>query len=419
MIKRLLLLGLLFAGHAQAAITYVGGAQDSEGANTNSLTLTLPTHQADDFCIIHAMSHDNGTDPVMAVTVASDWVAIDASPYNHTGGTDRQNYLWSKKLTSSSETSPVITTDTANGHSATLNCLRGVDTTTPFDAAAILAVADTINTANATSPAITTQTDGAAVLLLEAVAGSTTADTEVGTAPSGFTLGAYIDENSTPPIGQQNAWIYSAYDLDVGTAGVITPAGWAHVDADTGDDHSLFTIALRPAAAASIEFTAGPTVAAAANGYTISGTVECTGTCTVYAASWPPAASAPADCAAVEAASGALIAANEVWTTAVGDSFALTEANNIPRQDVYVCASDGTNDTAVTASADTNRSADANQTITVLASVAGTSIFALATDSTGDTTEDSFEITGMTDTSDFAVGMLVDVSAGLDRKSVV
>ena len=403
MIKRLLPFLLLFSYQVEAAITFIGGDTDFQLANTTSLTVVWPSHQADDVGIICAKEDEAGTVPVLAVTVATGYTLILND--NDISGSDRVHYIWYKKFTSSSETNPVITTDTTGDHTVVAGVFRGVDTTVQIDATTTQN--DAANTDNPTNAAIATATANAALVLCYGAVDAGNALQIV--APAGYTDGPIIDATDNTDVQLPAAL---AYDLDVGAIAGDDPGAWQNTGGAGTADVSTYTIALRPASVASVTFTSGPTVAAAANGYTISGTIECTGTCTVYAASWPPAVSPPADCNAVEAASGALIAANEAWTTATPDSFALTETGNIPRQDVYVCGSDGTTDTAVTTSADTNRTANSGKAITVLASVASTSVFALATDSTGDTTEDSFVIAGMTDTSDFPVGGLVDFSGG-------
>jgi hypothetical protein len=163
-------------------------------------------------------------------------------------------------------------------------------------------------------------------------------------------------------------------------------------------------------------FTAGPSEAAATNGHTISGTVTCAGTCTVYAVSTNPGAADPS-CTQVKAGQdGSSVAArhsaNEVWTTAVGDSFALTEAGNAPESDVHICASDGTTDTAVTSLANQLRSPDASQAITELTSVAATSPFALQTVTGCDVVTGSFVATGCGAMAWLQPGMQVDLSAG-------
>lgn len=149
-----------------------------------------------------------------------------------------------------------------------------------------------------------------------------------------------------------------------------------------GDSAAIASLANQTTTAGSgPEFTSGPSVASATNGFTISGTITCTGTCTVEAVACNPGDAAPSN-AELEAGqcgggNAALMNASEAWTTATPDSFLLTSANKPARFDVYVAGTDGTNDTTVIEFANQNRSADSGQTIAVLSSIATTSIFDL------------------------------------------
>src|SRR5690606_16244653 len=146
-------------------------------------------------------------------------------------------------------------------------------------------------------------------------------------------------------------------------------------------------------------------------------TITGSGTLTVYAVACLPASS---DASAAQVKAGdcdgdvdAEIAESEVWTSGVADSFALTKTGALVRHKVCVVASDGANDTAVTCTT-ANRSAASGKSIVTLDSVSSTSPFAVQSDSTGDTTEDSTVIAGMTSTAWLQPGMRVDVSAGFD-----
>lgn len=345
----------LLSSPAFAAITYVGGDEDADGANTNTLTPILPTHIANDFCIVHAMNHDTGTDPVLALTVATGWTAIAASPYLHTNGTDRVNYLWYKKLTSDSETSPVITTDTSLAHAVTLNCFRGVDTTTAFDAAAVLTVTDVLNTAQPTSPAITTQTASAAILILEAiVGGSATIDA---VAPTNYTLAALIDTDSTPSVPNANGYAISAYDLDVGAVAGEDPGAWGQTAGAGTEDSSVFTIALRPGADLPA-FDSAPAFASCTDtgctfdydGGAVADNIQCMFLST--AESTPTAA-------AIEAQTGSNGYATEAVTGAA-DSITVTatDAPEFPRYNVHCALENGTSEYSAVASVANNAIAD-------------------------------------------------------------
>src|SRR5690606_15471236 len=86
------------------------------------------------------------------------------------------------------------------------------------------------------------------------------------------------------------------------------------------------------------EFADAAAVAPATNGYTISGTLSDDGT--VYAVALLPGSTAPS-CAQIQAGDDgdnqdAEIAASEMWTGSMADSFALTKEGAYPRHDVYV-----------------------------------------------------------------------------------
>lgn len=101
--------------------------------------------------------------------------------------------------------------------------------------------------------------------------------------------------------------------------------------------------------------------------------------------------------------------ANEAVTGA--DTTQITGISML-RHDIYSVLSDVGGDSVVDTLPNEDRTTDPGQTKVVTVSISATSIFALATDSTGDTTINSPTITGMTDTSDFQVGMFADVSSG-------
>jgi len=119
-------------------------------------------------------------------------------------------------------------------------------------------------------------------------------------------------------------------------------------------------------------------VTAATNGFTIAGTVTCTGTCTVEAVACNPGDAAPTT-TEIEAGqcgggNAALMNAQENWTTGVANDFLLTSTNKPARFNVYVSGTDGTNDTAVQPFNNQNRSADSGQEIVVMAAHSATGI---------------------------------------------
>lgn len=139
----------------------------------------------------------------------------------------------------------------------------------------------------------------------------------------------------------------------------------------------------------SIAFSAGPTVTAAANGFTIGGTLTGTGTLVTHAVACAPAKAAPSVAQRIAHQCGdgnaADIAAQETWSTTVADTFALTDVNSWPRYDVYVAATNGTLTADGGSFADQTRTARSGYAIQVLASVAAASPFAVQSDATCDT----------------------------------
>lgn len=132
------------------------------------------------------------------------------------------------------------------------------------------------------------------------------------------------------------------------------------------------------ASAGAPTFTSGPTETPIADGFTIAGTITCTGTCTVEAVACAPGDAAPTS-TEVEAGqcgggNAALMNASEVWTTGVANDFALTSANKPVRFDVYVSGTDGTTDTAVTSLTDQDRAPRSGFAHAVMASVASTGV---------------------------------------------
>jgi len=169
-----------------------------------------------------------------------------------------------------------------------------------------------------------------------------------------------------------------------------------------------------PNAASAVAFSSGPTVAAAADGFTISGTIT-NENATVYAVACLPSASDAStaevivnDCASAVTPE---FGGNEAWTADAADSFTITGTN--PAVEYKVCvAADGTiGDSAVTCTT-AQRSADASQTIYEPTSYAATSPFVLQTENTCDTNSSSATLTGCADTSWVTPGMLVDLSGG-------
>jgi len=218
-------------------ISYVGGDINESSSFTvpESLSLTLPTHQADDFGIIYAFADAGSTVPVLSVVTASGWTTL-VDNEEHTPGRDRVNFVAYKKFTSSSETNPSVQIATI---SEEMQCavlvFRGVDPTNPFD------VTYTSNSGadneTPTPQPITTESPNCAIVLLN---GQNDNDHNAAGAPAGYTLGpSDMRSNLT------NRNIATAYNLDAGAAGLKSPGAWTH-DADgvNTSDYSNYTIAL-------------------------------------------------------------------------------------------------------------------------------------------------------------------------------
>ena len=218
-------------------VTFVGSDADQEGDNTNSITSTLPAHQADDFCLAYGRADEAGTVPVLAISTGG-WTLLDNR--NPTTGRDRVEYVWYRRFTSGSETDPVMTIDFAEGHSFSTHVFRGVDTVQAFDSKNIFFFVDASNNSLPTNPPIDTLTANACVLLYH---GATHDDISVAGAPTGYTIGSNIIGSTNDHRGQ-----CTAYDLDVGALGTETPGVWTHTASPTTTaEYSVYTIALRNA----------------------------------------------------------------------------------------------------------------------------------------------------------------------------
>jgi hypothetical protein len=401
--RNLLVLAFLLSGAAHGAITDVADSTDVTGTGSSRTPAEPTGTQQDDlvtaFCTI-VSTDGTWTDPADFTEITQKTQSI--------GGTTVHAYLGYKKRGADAGSGYTFSySGTAANIRCTLQTFRGQDTTTALDVAYVEAnhYNATANDAGATAAQpITTNTDGAAVVLYQWVSTDTDIDP---VAPSNYDL-VHASEVT-------NRTFNIAFRL-IAAAGTETPGAWQHTNVGATADSVNFTLAIKPAAASGPSFSAGPSRAAAENGHTISGTITCTGTCTVYAVAVNPGAPAPS-CAQIKTGddgngTDAAIAANEAWTSGAGDSFALTAAGSWPRHDVHVCGSDGTSNTSVTSFTDVNRSADASQAITVLTSVSATSIFALQTVANCDTTSGSAILTGCGDTSWLQSGMVVDLSAG-------
>lgn len=390
----LLVLGLLLAplANAQIAFKSVATTMLEESAATHECP--PPASVADgDFMLLIA-----GTYGIVPETLTNDeagWTKVNQ--WSTTTQQDRITGVW-WKFASSESGNYTISHSTSGTFKCTTISYTGVDGTTPLDGVTPT-TNDAADSATHTPSAITpATTDAWPLTIINKSGGANNA-----TAPTDSTL-----RDSSPGTGEY---------LGVADAGPEAASSYQFNDwtaMGTNADHLSVQLVLRPAAA-TLEFSAGPTRAAATNGHQITGTLNnISGTATVYAAAYLPAATPPADCDAVQAATGSLYSGSDAtWAEDVSDSITISEADNVPSQDVYVCAEDtGTNQTAVTSFTDVLRSAMSGYQLDVLTTLSATAIVGTPTDTVADTTLNSPIITGFADTSDFAVGALVDASAG-------
>lgn len=186
------------------------------------------------------------------------------------------------------------------------------------------------------------------------------------TEPSGWTEGSDTALDDTADNTMETVYRDSGF-----TGTTIT---WG---ASVGQTHAAIILEL-DASSNAPSFSAGPTVTAATDGYTIGGTITGSGTLTVEAVGCAPGDAAPSN-AELEAGqcgggNAALLNASEVWTTGVANDFLLAASNKPPRMDVYVAGTDGTTDTSVSSFADQNRSARSGFALVTMASVSATGV---------------------------------------------
>ena len=224
------------SGGGGGGISYVGGSIDyvANGVGTD-LSPALPTHQADDFAVVMIYSDDaaSGTSNLADFTTPSGWT--EEADWDRTSARVLGGTLYSRRLTSSSETDPAFAVSNGNNRSraAWVAVFRGVDTTTALDAAVV--IGDGANDDTPSNGAITTVTDGAVVICGMALSHL---DANAWTPPSGYAL------------GPERIGSYSNLAMswrEVATAGAETPGPWDSGATAGRADHIYATVALRPA----------------------------------------------------------------------------------------------------------------------------------------------------------------------------
>ena len=220
------------------AITNVGAASGNS-QTTGDITLTLPTHQADDFAVLVVNEVEGGNPkPSHSINTATGWTKHRTD--NGIAGTDRQTTIFYKKFTSSSETDPAVASSKEGNRCCFVRVFRGVDTTTAFDVTETFA--DTQDDYDAPAPAITPTTANGALLLVWNAAGGGIDSHGAPSTPSSMVGG---ESSFADSINQ-----FDAYLLDYGSAATITPGVWGNSTSGGGPDSSNYSIALRPATAA-------------------------------------------------------------------------------------------------------------------------------------------------------------------------
>lgn len=218
------------------AISFINGS--SNAATGTSVTVSSePTNAAEDDLLIAFVGFYNSTADG-TITDPTDWTELDQ--LQETTGNDGTWYLGYKVRGATSGQALTWTTDgtAGQGNSAHIICLRGVDTTTPFDVTYARGSHYTVaaNAPNTAFQNITTSTDNAWIILAQLhlwVTGPT-GD------PTGYT-GMYEDR-----ISQTYDGFYSAYKQKT-PAGSDTPGAPSHTDSIGTCDPYNFTLALRPA----------------------------------------------------------------------------------------------------------------------------------------------------------------------------
>jgi hypothetical protein len=216
-------------------ITIVGTAQAGSNNNGGDVTLTFDGSPAEDDVVI--LFGGNGT------TGAANPLGPSTGGYaEETSTVDLTNALslgvWWKVMGATPDTT-VVGQGSGSGTDATVYLcyvLRGVDTTTPMDAAAV--TGSMTNTATPDPPSITTLTDKAWVIGAQARSGAATFSSH----SSGYTNGVNAAGTDT------NRFAASMASTQVDTAGAEDPGVITYSAA--GDSYAV-SIAVRPATDAS------------------------------------------------------------------------------------------------------------------------------------------------------------------------
>ena len=170
-----------------------------------------------------------------SMTAATDWTLVrqDATA----AGNDRNVGLFRKKLETGDDETPTFTLSTGGPElSMALVIVRGIDPDTPFDVTETYE--DSVDSGNAAAPDIT-NVNKSLILVYGYANGSTTYDAV--RAPAGYYNGPHgVGISMSKRMG------HMAF-TSVDEAGTVDPGVWRAQDADSLEDTSLYTIALRVA----------------------------------------------------------------------------------------------------------------------------------------------------------------------------
>ena len=101
-------------------VTFVGSDSGDTTGGTD-ITLTLPTHQADDVAIIwHYSDQDTGTHAVTGETYTELFDGLSSL------GRDMHVSVWGRRFPDGSETNPTVTLSNTEEHSASVHVFRNV-----------------------------------------------------------------------------------------------------------------------------------------------------------------------------------------------------------------------------------------------------------------------------------------------------
>lgn len=214
-----------------AAPTWVAaGTKTQKPTNSGTTSSVAPPagHATNDLLVIVA-------NPFSGVTLStpSGWTLLGDSGSWASG---HRSYLYWKLATSSSEPSVTLTTSAGAYNDSQMYAFRGVDTTTPIDAATVYGTVATGGAANVSVPALTTVTNDALLVDIGLDTGSFTWDTPPAGATERVETGIYIVKfvvatETKTTAGTEAADIY-AREIAAGSdarvaAFAIRPAGGA------------------------------------------------------------------------------------------------------------------------------------------------------------------------------------------------